>query len=194
MVNRELEHVLRLWEKSILLIPDSAAPLLSSPGVCGARLSSWLQRSLLIMYPLHFEESYKDSKTKGSSTAIFTRLPKWLIFCQHWGGRAGTDWGSSRHRERCPRGIKLKPGIHIAPWEAYSQSHQRAGLKEASVQLLWVCGVLCIPKAEISRAADLCYAALISSATFGKSRASLDGKNQEGECGVLFSSLSKPTL
>lgn len=43
MVNRESEHVLRLWEKSILLMSDSAASLLSSPGVFLARLSSWLQ-------------------------------------------------------------------------------------------------------------------------------------------------------
>lgn len=39
MVNRELEHVLRLWKKSILM-SDSADSLLSSPGVCLDRLQS----------------------------------------------------------------------------------------------------------------------------------------------------------
>lgn len=43
MVNRKLEHVLRLWEKSILLMSDSAASFLSSPDVCLARLSSWVE-------------------------------------------------------------------------------------------------------------------------------------------------------
>lgn len=172
---------------------DSAASLLSSPGVFLARLSSWLQAKSSDHVSFAFWRSYKASKN-SSSTAILTCLPKRLIFCRHWGGRTAADWDSSRHRERCPQGAKLKP-VHprssefTSPHGRLILSHQCAGLKEASAQLLWACGVLCIPRAESSRAADLCYDALISSATFGKSRASLDGKTKResvGFCSLPF--------
>lgn len=79
--------------------------------------------SLLITYPLHFEESYKASKINTSSTAILTCLPKQLIFCWHWGGRTGTDWDSSRHGERCPQETKLKP-VHPRSRE-FTSPHRR---------------------------------------------------------------------
>ena len=91
-----------------------------------------------------------------------------------------------------PQGAKLKP-VHPRSRE-FTLPHGRLIRKVTSVE-----GSRKLRRsyselvADSGRAADLCYGALISSATFGK-MASLDGKAKRGECGVLLSSLSKPTL
>lgn len=90
MINRELEHVLRLRKKSVLQLHQhfSAVLVFACPEEAHA-----YRISLLIIYPLHFEESFikLQKQYSFSSTAVFICLPKLLLFCRQWGGRTGIN-------------------------------------------------------------------------------------------------------
>lgn len=82
MVNKELEHLLRPWEKSVLRLIAwhhfSTVLVFAWPGKAHG-----YKRSIQIIYPLHFEVIKLPKTAHFFSTAILTCLPKQVIFCRH---------------------------------------------------------------------------------------------------------------
>lgn len=144
----------------ILLMPDSAASLLSSPGVCLARLSSGLQMTSPDNISFAVWRKFWSFQKQQHFTAILTCLSKDCCTGIEEGqlAQTGTPLTTGRGASRELSWSLSVPGAgksHPRHGRLFSES-LCAGLEEVLVQLPWACGVLCTPKAESSRQGSTC--------------------------------------